>query len=78
LFKNNRKETENHPDYTGSITLPNGTEHFLSAWLKTAKSGKKYMSLSIGKAKDQANQNKSNNSQQQDDALADFDDEVPF
>jgi len=26
-----------------------GPEHFLNAWIKTAKSGKKFMSLSIGK-----------------------------
>ncbi len=24
-------------------------EHFLNAWIKTAKSGKKFMSLSIGR-----------------------------
>ena len=49
LFKNDRKEEERHPDYNGKIALPDGTEHFLNAWIKTAKSGKKFMSLSIGK-----------------------------
>ena len=53
LFKNNKKETDNHPDYTGSITLPDGTEHYLSAWIKDGKSGK-FMSGQIGKAKDTA------------------------
>jgi len=48
LFKNDRKEEERHPDYNGKIALPDGTEHFLNAWIKTAKSGKKFMSLSIG------------------------------
>ncbi len=51
LFKNKRKETEKHPDYNGSITI-NGVEHWLSAWLKTAQSGEKYMSLSLGKPKE--------------------------
>lgn len=51
LFKNRRKETEKHPDYNGSITI-NGVEHWLSAWIKEAKSGEQYMSLSLGKPKE--------------------------
>lgn len=49
LFKNDRKVSENHPDYTGTI-LVNGKEHFLSAWVKEGKSGK-FFSVSIGKEK---------------------------
>ena len=45
LFKNTRKTTDNHPDYTGSIML-NGREHWLSAWVKEGKSGK-FFSLSF-------------------------------
>lgn len=46
LFKNDRKETEQHPDYQGSITI-GGIEHWLSAWIKSSKDGsKKFMSLS--------------------------------
>ena len=48
LFKNDRKETDNHPDYTGRIDI-DGTEYFLSAWLKKGKSGQTFMSLSRGK-----------------------------
>lgn len=47
LFKNDRKETDNHPDYTGRIDI-DGTEYFLSAWIKEGKKGK-FMSLSRGK-----------------------------
>ena len=46
LFKNEKKTQDNHPDYTGSA-LVDGTPKRLAAWLKTAKSGKKYMSISI-------------------------------
>lgn len=53
LFKNDRKEKDTHPDYTGKITI-NGVEHFLSAWIKDGKSGSKFMSLSIGKPVDEA------------------------
>ena len=45
LFKNDRKETEKHPDYTGSINVA-GHDYWLSAWIKKGKRGK-FMSLSI-------------------------------
>ena len=46
LFKNDKKETEKHPDYRGSINV-GGTDYWLSAWIKTAKTGGKYMSLAV-------------------------------
>lgn len=52
LFKNEKKATDNHPDYKGSINV-NGQDMWLSAWLKTAKSGQKYMSLSVTPKDDQ-------------------------
>ena len=50
LFKNDRKSTENHPDYTGSIMV-NNREHYLSAWVKEGSKGK-FFSVSIGKVKE--------------------------
>ena len=49
LFKNDRKTTETHPDYTGSIMV-NNREHYLSAWVKEGTKGK-FFSVSIGKEK---------------------------
>jgi uncharacterized protein (DUF736 family) len=46
LFKNERKETEKHPDYTGQLNV-NGVDHWVSAWIKKSKTGKTFMSLSI-------------------------------
>lgn len=46
LFKNDKKETEKHPDYTGSATIEN-VDYFMDAWLNEAESGRKYMSFSF-------------------------------
>ena len=45
LFKNDKKETGNHPDYKGNITV-GGKDYWLSAWVKEGKSGK-FMGLAV-------------------------------
>lgn len=48
IFKNERKESENHPDYRGVIISPNGEEMQVALWLKTAQTtGKKYFSVAV-------------------------------
>ena len=46
FFVNDRKEKENHPDYTGKINVE-GKDFYLKGWKKTAKSGLNFMSLSV-------------------------------
>lgn len=46
LFKNNRKETDTHPDYNGKCQI-NGVEYYMNAWLNTSKQGKQYLSFSF-------------------------------
>lgn len=48
LFKNDDKQTANHPDYKGQINA-NGVEYWVSAWIKPMKSNpeKRFMSVSL-------------------------------
>jgi hypothetical protein len=52
LFENARKQSDSHPDMTGSINV-NGVECWFSGWWKDGKSGTQFLSVSIGKPKDQ-------------------------
>ena len=45
IFKNDRKEQPNHPDYKGSVNV-NGVEYWVSSWIKEGAKGK-FMSLSV-------------------------------
>jgi hypothetical protein len=45
LFKNDRRTTDKHPEYTGTLNV-NGTEYWLSAWVRDGKRGK-YFSMAI-------------------------------
>jgi hypothetical protein len=74
LFKNKRKETESHPDYTGSIML-SGVEHWLSAWINEGKDGK-YMKLAVGKPKEQRSAPREEPRAQNN--PIDFSDDIPF
>lgn len=51
LFKNDKKETDSHPDYKGSALIDGLGECWLDAWINESSSGVKYMSLKF-KAKD--------------------------
>lgn len=72
LFRNDKKETENHPDYRGSLNV-GGTDMWISAWLKTSKKGTKYMSLSVSPKVPSAD-SKVNQGRE----TGDFNDDIPF
>jgi uncharacterized protein (DUF736 family) len=77
LFRNDRKESDNHPDYKGSALL-GGVDHWMDAWINTDRNGNKYMSVKF-KPKEalepQAKQRWTANEVTGD---ADLDDDVPF
>jgi uncharacterized protein (DUF736 family) len=46
LFKNEKKEQENHPDYNGTCMV-DGEMYYMNAWLKKSQSGKTFMSFAF-------------------------------
>jgi hypothetical protein len=67
LFKNDRKQSDKHADYKGSINV-NGEAFWLNAWINESKSGAKYMSLALKPKQADAKAN----------AGIDYNDEIPF
>jgi uncharacterized protein (DUF736 family) len=80
LFKNDKKETDTHPDYKGSALIDGLGECWLDAWINESSSGTKYMSLKIKPKEARGSTGYGQRETQQ--ALAptqaDLDDEVPF
>jgi hypothetical protein len=75
LARNQRRETEKHPEFTGSINIE-GREYWLSAWVREGKAGgklegQKFFSLAV-KPKDAQPAPKAVAEQPE------FDDDVPF
>ena len=71
LFKNDKKTTDKHPDYKGTVMV-NGVEYWISSWLKTGKSGVKFMSLAFT-PKEPQTVHEAAPAQQ-----PDFNDDIPF
>ena len=66
LFRNDKKEKDSHPDYTGSALI-DGVDMWIAAWVKEGKNGK-FMSLSFT-PKEEAPKKQS---------IIDMDDDLPF
>lgn len=75
LFKNDKKESDKHPDYKGNLDV-DGVDHWIDAWVKTAESGRKYMSISIKKKEAKKPEKPLRNEPQR--RGRDEDDSIPF
>lgn len=70
LFKNEKKEKEKQPDYTGKMTDENGKEWNIAGWVKESKAGRKFISGNIQEPqKKEDGPSSSEQAQQQDDDL---------
>ncbi|MDR2337708.1 MAG: hypothetical protein LBE20_03550 [Deltaproteobacteria bacterium] len=77
LFKNERKQQANHPDYTGSCTI-NNIEYWISGWIKE-KDEKKYFSFSFAPKQQGKNNTQDNKQQALGNTGTSFDnDDIPF
>ena len=74
IWKNDKKETEKHPDFTGSLNV-NGVEFWVSAWKRKADANPKAPALSISvKPKDEQAPKPAPSGG----GVDDFDDSIPF
>jgi uncharacterized protein (DUF736 family) len=75
IFKNDKKETDSHPDYKGSARVA-GIDYWVSVWVNTSAKGNKYMSTSFT-AKEQV-QKQAIKQAKEDMTIQELDDDIPF
>tara|TARA_Y100001972_G_C7636721_1_gene319722 strand:+ start:1036 stop:1269 length:234 start_codon:yes stop_codon:yes gene_type:complete len=57
LFKNEEKESDTHPDYSGTVTI-GGKEMYIKGWINVSKKGFPFMKLRLQLKNEQSeNQN---------------------
>lgn len=75
LSRNERKEKDTHPDFTGQINVE-GVDYWLSGWIKERRDGSgKFFSLSVRRKEERASQGRRGPASP---AAQDFDDDIPF
>ncbi len=82
IWKNEKKEKDTHPDFTGSLNV-GGVEYWVSGWKRKADANPKAPALSFSiKPKEEVHNQGMAQAQQAMEpsvqAAADFDDDIPF
>ncbi len=84
IFKNQKKEKDSHPDYTGNGMI-DGREYWFSAWIKTDRNGNKFMSMGFKPKEEQRRQEPERQARRPDPISTgrprqndDLDDQIPF
>lgn len=80
IWKNEKKETDNHPDFTGSLNV-NGVEYWVSAWKRRQDASDKAPALTFTvKPKDESSATKKSSAtpDSKSGLRDDFEDDIPF
>lgn len=78
IFKNDKKTSQNHPDYKGKINVE-GKDFDVALWLKESSKGMKYFSVSVSEPYVQNNLSGASNQAQPVNApVVNNDDDLPF
>lgn len=77
LFVNDKKTTDKHPGWKGSAKV-DGTDYWVSIWVKTTKDGNKWLSLSLDRKEQQARKPKPAKEEKAESADDFFEDDIPF
>ncbi len=81
LFYNNKGDNERRPDMKGTLVLSNGLEVEISAWKKTSRNGKEFLSLKLGnytQPRQSAHEQDKANGHQPQSSLDGLKDDIPF
>ena len=78
IWKNNKKETEKHPDFTGELNV-DGVSYWVSAWKRKEGASDKAPALSFQiKLKEATQKQAAKPAAKKDGPFEDFDSNIPF
>jgi len=77
IFKNDKEDNPRRPDYTGTLNA-DGSDYYVSLWIRESKKGTKYMSGEVKIKDDGLSKPKATSQPSLTGATIDLDDDIPF